>query len=24
VAFLIPALCYAYLLFYSLRGYRVR
>ncbi|MBX0289235.1 sugar MFS transporter [Hymenobacter sp. HSC-4F20] len=24
VAFIIPALCYAYLLFYSLRGYRVR
>lgn len=24
VSFLIPALCYAYLLFYSLRGYRVR
>jgi FHS family L-fucose permease-like MFS transporter len=23
VAFLIPALCYAYLLYYSLRGYRV-
>ncbi len=24
VAFLLPALCYAYLLYYSLRGYRVR
>jgi len=24
VAFIIPALCYAYLLFYALRGYRVR
>ncbi|TGE06144.1 sugar MFS transporter [Hymenobacter fodinae] len=24
VAFMLPALCYAYLLFYSLRGYRVR
>ncbi|TGE24086.1 MFS transporter [Hymenobacter aquaticus] len=24
VAFVLPALCYAYLLFYSLRGYRVR
>ncbi|GAB3236780.1 L-fucose:H+ symporter permease [Hymenobacter seoulensis] len=24
VAFILPALCYAYLLFYSLRGYRVR